>query len=273
MKASHRAITLAAGAATLSGAVPPTIRDQAAAPTTLPVFAAASLTDPFKLLGAELERARPGLSVQFNFAGSQQLALQLEQGAKADVFATADQRWMAYARERGLIEGEATIFAHNRLVVIVPRTNPARISRLQDLARRSTKLVVAAEAVPVGKYTREALQNLRAAPGFPAGYDEKVLANVVSQEDNVKAVVAKVQLGEADAGVAYRSDVTSAVARRVRVFEIPKRYNVLASYPIAVVRSSPNAEVARAFVDLVQGALGRKVLAQYGLIPVEDAAL
>ena len=115
---------------------------------------------------------------------------------------------------------------------------PGPDRRLQDLVRRGTKIVVAAEAVPAGKYSREALANLAGAPGFPPEYDRRVLANVVSQEENVKAVVTKVQLGEADAGTVYRSDVTPAVARFVRVFEIADPYNVLASYPIAVLKGA-----------------------------------
>ncbi len=182
--------------------------------------------------------------MQFNFAGSQQLALQIEQGAPADVFASADQRWMSYAAEKGLVEGESAVFARNRLVAIVPRTNPARIGGLPDLARRGTKIVLAAEAVPAGKYSRETLENLSAAPGFPPEYARRVLANVVSQEENVKAVVAKVQLGEADAGLVYRSDVTPSVSRYVRVFEIDDPYNVIASYPIAVLKGAKNAEAA-----------------------------
>jgi molybdate transport system substrate-binding protein len=241
-------------------------------PSTLTVYAAASLTDAFQELGRTLEAAHPGLAVQFNFAGSQQLALQLEQGAPADVFASADQRWMSYAKEKGLVDGEARVFARNRLAVIVPRTNPARIGSLQDLARRGTKVVLAAEAVPVGKYSREALQNLAGAPGFPPDYDRSVLANVVSQEENVKSVVAKVQLGEADAGVVYRSDVSPAVSRYVRVFEIPDAYNVIASYPIAVLKAARNAEAARQFVELVSSEAGQRVLQQRGLLPAATAA-
>ena len=241
-------------------------------PSTLTVFAAASLTDAFQELGRTLEASHPGLAVQFNFAGSQQLALQLEQGAPADVFASADQRWMSYAKEKGLVDGEARVFARNRLAVIVPRTNPARIGSLQDLARRGTKVVLAAEAVPVGKYSRDALRNLTGAPGFPPEYDRSVLANVVSQEENVKSVVAKVQLGEADAGVVYRSDVSPAVSRYVRVFEIPEAYNVIATYPIAVLKAARNAEAARQFVDLVSSEAGQRVLQQHGLLPAAAAA-
>ncbi len=242
------------------------------APSRLIVYAAASLTDAFRELGRMTEGSLPGLSVQFNFAGSQQLALQLEQGAPADVFASADQRWMDRATEQDLVAGEPAVFTRNRLVAIVPRTNPARIGKLQDLARRGTKLVVAAEAVPAGKYSREALQKLADAPGFPSQYDRRVLANVVSQEENVKAVVAKVQLGEADAGIVYRSDVTPAVSRYVRVFEIPDPYNVIASYPIAVLKGARNAGTARIFVALVSSDAGQRVLQRHGLLPPTTAA-
>ena len=234
---------------------------------TLTIYAAASLTEAFGELGRQLERSHPGLVVRFNFAGSQQLASQLDAGATADVLASADQRWMTLAQERGLITGDASVFARNRLVVIVPRANPAGIGRLHDLARPGTKIVMAAEAVPAGRYSREAIAHLAGASGYPAGFDRQVLANVVSQEENVKAVVAKVQLGEADAGFVYRSDVTPAVARHVRMLEIADPYNVIADYPIAIVRSTANPKAARQFVDLVLSATGQQVLARHGLIP------
>lgn len=238
------------------------------APATVTVFAAASLTECFRELGRAFEQQHPGTTVQFSFAGSQQLALQLEQGAPADVFASADQRWMDYVRDKGLVEGETPVFARNRLVVIVPRTNPARIGRLEDLVRRGTKVVLAAEQVPAGKYSREALKKLAASPGFPPDYDRRVLANVVSQEENVKSVVSKVQLGEADAGMVYQSDVTPAVARYVRDLGIPQQSNVIAEYPIAVVKSTRNAGAARQFVDLVRSAVGQRVLQAHRFIPV-----
>jgi molybdate transport system substrate-binding protein len=242
-------------------------RSAAQEPATLTVYAAASLTDAFRDLGRMLEQRHPGLTVRFNFAGSQQLAAQLEQGAPADVFASADQRWLDYAKEKELVEDESPIFARNRLVVIVPRSNPARIGRLQDLAREGIKLVVADEAVPAGKYSREALRKLGAAPKFPAEYERQVLTNVVSQEENVKNVVAKVQLGEADAGLVYRSDVTPAVSQHVRVFEIPDRFNVIARYPIAVLESSRNPDAARRFLELVSSDEGQRVLQRHGLSP------
>src|SRR5262249_5661828 len=158
----------------------------------------------------------------------------IEQGAAADLFASADERWMSWLSERGLIDGDAHVFAHNQLVVIVPRANPARIGKLQDLARRGVKLVIGGAAVPGGAYTREVIRHLGATAGFPADYATRVAANVVSEEENVKSEVSKVQLGEADAGFVYRSDVNPAVARYIRMFEIPAGANVLASDPIGL---------------------------------------
>jgi molybdate transport system substrate-binding protein len=237
------------------------------APSVLTVFAAASLTDAFAELGALFQREHPGITVRFNFAGSQQLAAQLEHGASADVFASADQRWMAQVQHLGLAAGQPVVFAHNRLVVVLPAENPARIERLEDLAQPGLKLVLAAEAVPAGRYSREVLRNLSRRPGFGSDFARRVLANVVSEEENVKGVVAKVQLGEADAGVAYRSDVTPRIAAKFRVLDIPAAANIVASYPIVALAASGAPGAARAFVELVRGAEGRATLARHGLTP------
>jgi len=233
----------------------------------LTVFAAASLSGAFQEIGGMFERAHPGTRVSFNFAGSQQLATQLEQGATDDLFASADERWMTYAADKGLLAEPPRLFAHNRLVVIVPATNPARIGRLQDLAKRGVKLVIAAEAVPVGAYTRQALGKLAQAPDFSTDFDRRVLANVVSQEENVKAVVTKVQLGEADAGVVYVSDATGSVARHLRAFPIPDAQNVVADYPIAVLNGAKAPKAAADFAELVLAPEGQEVLKRFGLIP------
>jgi molybdate transport system substrate-binding protein len=240
----------------------------AASTGSLTIFAAASLTDAYTVLGKVMEQRNLGLHVIFNFAGSQQLATQIEQGAKADVFASADQRWMDYVRERGLVAGTPREFVRNLLVVIVPQANPGRINQLQDLSRPGVKLVIEAEAVPAGRYSREVLAKLDRAPGFPANYSQQVLRNVVSEEDNVKAVVTKVQLAEADAGIVYRSDVTSAVAGKVKVIDIPSRYNVVASYPIAVVTGAPNPDAGRQFIELVLSPIGQRVLRDQNFIPL-----
>jgi len=239
---------------------------------TLEVFAAASLTEAFTALGRLMEQRSPGLRVRFNFAGSQQLATQIEQGARADVFASADERWMDYLAERALLADEVRRFAHNRLVVITPRANPAGMDGVRELARRGVTFVIAAPAVPAGRYSRQALEKLSAAPGFGADFAERALKNVVSQEENVRAVVTKVQLGEADAGMVYASDVTPAIAGSVRVIDIPDAYNVVASYPIAVLKSAPHAEVGRRFVQLVLSAEGQRILGEHGFLPASTAA-
>ena len=238
--------------------------------STLSVFAAASLADAFGELAHQFESTHAGTRVQLNLAGSQQLAVQMEQGAQADVYASADTRWMDYAREHGLVADSGSVFARNRLVVIVPRSNPARIGRLQDLARRGVKLVIGAEAVPVGKYSHEMFANLGHTDGFSPDFPKRVLANVVSEEENVKAVASKVQLGEADAGVVYRSDINPSLARFVRILEIPVAANVLATYPIAVAKGARNSDDARAFIELLLSPEGQRVLQRRGLVAVVE---
>lgn len=239
---------------------------------TLTVFAAASLGDAYRALGAQFESSHPGTKVQFNFAGSQQLVLQLSQGAKADLFASADERWMQAAVDSGLVAGAPAVFAQNSLVVIAPRSNPAGLAGLKDLARAGVKVVLAADAVPVGRYSRQVLKKLSATTGFGSGYGALVLANVVSYEDNVKGIVAKVQLGEADAGIVYRSDATGPVAAQLRVLDIPPAANVIATYPVTVLKQSGSAELARAFMALVLSPGGQEVLARFGFEPASQPA-
>jgi len=234
----------------------------------LQVFAAASLSDAFTELGRMLEQQHAGLRVRFNFAGSQQLVAQLEQGAPADLLASADERWMSYAESHGLVTGEPETFVHNTLVVIVPRANPGRVGKLQDLARGGIKLVLAADAVPAGRYSRTVLRNLARTEGFAVDYATRVQQNVVSEEENVKSVVSKVQLGEADAGLVYQSDVTPAVSRYVRVLPIPRSANVLASYPMALVKDAPAPDAAKAFMELLLSAEGQRILERHGLVPL-----
>ncbi|MEO5618191.1 MAG: molybdate ABC transporter substrate-binding protein [Candidatus Eisenbacteria bacterium] len=241
----------------------------AAAPAaqTLHVFAAASLAGAFGEIARDFERTHLGTRVRLNLAGSQQLAMQIEQGAAAEVFASADEPWMTYLADRSRLEGEPAQFARNRLAVIVPRTNPARIAGLRDLARRGVKLVIGAEAVPVGRYSREMLGTLANTPGFAPDFARRTLANVVSEEENVRLVVGKVQIGEADAGICYRSDVTDALSRFVRVFEIPEAAQVTATYPIAAIAGTARPVLARQFVAHVLSAEGQRVLERHGLLP------
>jgi molybdate transport system substrate-binding protein len=232
----------------------------------LVVFAAASLTQPFKALADSLKVRHPGLKLDFDFAGSQTLAVQIAQGASADVFASADDKTMTSVADAGLLAGKPLVFANNRLVVIVPAANPARLQRVQDLARPTLKLVLAGEAVPVGHYAREVIGKLGALPSYPAGYQSKVLANVVSNEESVKGVVTKVELGEADAGVVYSSDVTPKLSAKVMRIEIPAEQNIKATYLIGQIRTASNAPLAKEFIDLVLSTVGQQVLVAAGFL-------
>lgn len=236
---------------------------------TLNVLAAASLSEAFQEIAPAFEAAHPGVTVQFNFAGSQQLAQQLASGAPADVFASANQKQMDIAVETGRVEKDAAVpFVQNRLVVILPADNPAGITLLKDLAKPGLKLVLAAKEVPIGQYSLDFLTKAGADASLGDSFTAKVLANVVSYEENVKAVLAKVSLGEADAGIVYTSDAASADGKVTQI-AITDALNILAEYPIAVIQDSPRPELATAFIQWVQSAQGQTVLKKYGFLPVQ----
>ena len=227
------------------------------------VFAAASLTDAFAALGAAFEAAHPEVRVTFNYAGSQQLAQQLVGGAPGDVFAAANQAQMEAAIEAGRVEAPAVQpFVLNHLVAVVAGTAPVRT--LADLAAPGVKLVLADSAVPVGQYALDFLDKAAADPAFTATYRAAVLGNVVSYEENARAVLNKVVLGEADAGIVYASDVAQVAEGTVRQVAIPDRLNVVATYPIAPVADSHALAPAAAFVDFVLSPQGQQILEDYG---------
>ncbi len=232
---------------------------------TLNVFAAASLTGSFTEIGTAFQQQHSNVTVKFNFNGSQILEQQIANGAPADVFASADQTNMQKASDAGLVN-TPQVFVKNRLVVIIPTSNPGNINSLKDLSKKGLKIVIGANAVPAGKYSRQALANLSQSPDYGSSFANEVLANVVSEEQNVKAVVQKVQLGEADAGFVYVTDVTSAVADKVKTIDIPDPYNVIAQYPIAVIKSSPHPSDAQSFVDFVLSPNGQAILKKYNFI-------
>ena len=239
----------------------------AATETTLTIFAAASLTDAFTEIGRAFEAATPGVTVAFNFAGSNQLATQIGAGAPADVFASANAAQMDAAVAAGRIAPDAPrVFATNRLVVVYPADNPAGITALSDLAEPDTLVVLAAEEVPVGRYSLDFIDLAAADPVFGVAFREGVLSNVVSFEENVRSVLNKVALGEADAGIVYASDVVGVEG--VATLEIPDALNVVAEYPIAALNDSPHSDVARAFVDYLLSADGQRILAESGFGPV-----
>jgi molybdate transport system substrate-binding protein len=250
-------------------AIPPLILgacgEISSTPHTLTVYAAASLTDAFTEIGKAFESEHAGVTVVFNFGGSQNLRTQIEQGAPADVFASANTREMdTLVTENFTSAGVPQIFLTNRLVVILPKDNPAGITSLEDLGKPNLKLVLAAEEVPAGRYARLVLDNLNAM--FGADYKDKVLANVASNEDNIRQAVTKVQLGEADASIVYVSDAIAVP--ELGQIEIPVDANVLAEYPIAPLVESANAELAKDFVAYVLSPAGQAILKKWGFTPV-----
>jgi molybdate transport system substrate-binding protein len=223
----------------------------AGSPAEIKVFAAASLTAAFTELGAQFTAADGGTRVSFNFAGSQALATQIQQGAPADVFASAD---VPNIDKVGRLVGDPQVFAGNLLQIVVEKGNPKGVKGLDDLAGSDLKVVLAAEEVPAGKYAKQILDR--------AG----VSVRPVSREDNVKAVVTKVSLGEADAGIVYVTDVTAG-GDKVEGVDIPEEQNVVATYPIATVKASKAQDKAQAFMDLVRSDLGQQVLENHGFLP------
>jgi molybdate transport system substrate-binding protein len=217
---------------------------------TITVFAASSLTAAYTAIGKDFQNAHPGSMVKFSFGGSSTLVAQIQQGAIGDVFASADQPNMQKAVDAGLVAGSPSIFAHNQLEIVVAAGNPKHLAGLSDLARSGLVVVLCAPVVPCGRYAAQALQKA------------DVAVKPASQETDVKAVVSKVALGEADAGIVYVTDIQAAGAK-VQGVEIPAGQNVVADYPVAILKDSQNAPLAKAFVSYLLGA-GQQTLARYG---------
>jgi molybdate transport system substrate-binding protein len=212
------------------------------------------------------QQANPNAKLTFNFGASSQLATQLGQGARADVFASADQTQMDNARKADAIAGQDRVFAANRLVVITPRDNPKQISSVKDLANDGVKFVTAQPSVPIGQYTAQMLDKAAADPAYGSDFKSRVEANTVSKEDNVRQVVSKVQLGEADAAVVYSTDATPQVRDQLRLIQVPDPLQALAAYPIAVAKGG-NSTGGEAFVSYVLGPDGQAALARWGFLP------
>lgn len=261
-------------AATTAGAAPPATATVAASPTAevlsgeVIIFAAASLTDVFEAAAEELAALYPDLTLTFNFAGSQALVTQLSEGAPADVFASANNTQMTAAQDADVIASEPATFTRNRLAIVVPADNPAGIETAADLANDGVKLVLANPDVPVGAYSRDILAAMSDDAEYGADFATRVEANVVSQESNVRDVITKVQLGEADAGIVYVTDITPDVADAVTIVEIPVAFNIIASYPIALVTDG-NAELGQAFIDYILSDAGQVLLAEFGFTALD----
>ncbi|MGW5401910.1 molybdate ABC transporter substrate-binding protein [Streptomyces sp. NPDC003952] len=217
-------------------------------PANLTVLAASSLTDVFKTAGAAYEKAHPGTKITFSFAGSQELAAQVKQGAPADALVTADTKTMT-----GLLSetNDPAIIAKNRLVIATGKGNPFKIAGLKDLADTKIKVVLAAPEVPVGRYSKQILDA------------QKIEVKPVSQEPNVRAVLSKVELGEADAGLVYKTDTLKS-GDKVAVVDIPDAENAVATYPAASLKGSKNAEASASFVAWLTTPEAQKILQDAG---------
>ncbi len=232
---------------------------------TLTVFAAASLTDAFQEIGREFETTNPGIKVIFSFAGSQVLRTQIEQGAVADIYASADHKNMDALAAESLIDMNSyQDFATNRLVVILPPSNPAALESLHDLARPNLNLVLADSSVPAGNYARQVLSKISEDPEFGDDFASAVLANVVSNETDVRQVVTKVELGEADAGIVYISDAV-AVPDLITI-AIADRFNVSTRYPIAILNNSSFPDLAAKFIAYINSPAGQAIMEKWGFI-------
>jgi molybdate transport system substrate-binding protein len=234
----------------------------------LTVFAAASLTDAFEKMQTELQAAHPDIAIIYYFAGSQALVTQLAEGAEADVFASANIAQMDAATEAGLIAGDPVTFVRNRLAIVAPADNPAGIDSPDDLGTAGLRLVLAQPEVPVGRYAREAICLMGAdSEEYGADFVARVAANVVSEDEDVRDVLAKVELGEADAGIVYVSDAAIG-GDEVQLIAIPDEVNIVATYPVAAVAGG-DEPLAAAFIAYLLSAEGQAILAEYGFQPVE----
>lgn len=232
---------------------------------TLTVLAASSLTDAFGELAKTFEEQNPGVEVRQSFESSSTLLTQIQQGAPADVFASASEEEMDTAVEEDLAGGEPEVFVKNREVVMVPKDNPAGIEGFRDVAKPGVKLVLAEEGVPAADYALEILG--KADEEYGAGFEKDVLSNVVSREADVRASVNRVVVGDADATFGYASDYTPDIRDRVEVVPIPPDLNIVATYPVAALKDAKEPDLARKWVDLVTGEEGQRVLKKWGFEP------
>lgn len=265
---SNEDSTATTAAASTSTTAAATTAAATSTPTAVPlkgdltVFAASSLTDVFNATAKAFTAKYPGVNVTFNYASSSALSTQINEGAPADVFASANDAQMKVVTDAGHASNPKT-FATNLPVVIVP-ANSTAVTAFADLAKPGLRLVLAGPDVPIGAYARQIFANAAKATGGPgADFSERVLANLKSDEANVRAVLTKVQLGEADAGVVYSTDAAIAL-KDVKIIEIPTAYNVIATYPIAAVKDSKHADAANAWVAFVLSSDGVAILKEFG---------
>ncbi len=235
---------------------------------TLVVSAATSLQDSFIEAGKIFENDHPGTRIAFNFASSNQLANQIEQGAPVDVFASADLTLLKRLADKDLITGNS-ILTRNKLVVVVSKNSSIQIDGLADLAKKGLRLILAGSQVPAGRYARQFLQKADQARSYGTDYNMHVLGNIVSEEPDLRMVAMKIAFGEGDAGIVYVSDVTRDMENKVRTIAIPDQLNVIAEYGIAIVKSNTHPEAAKAFHSLLLSPKGQAIFSKNGFQPAQ----
>jgi molybdate transport system substrate-binding protein len=258
--ASPTVSTSASAAPTTATSVAPS-----APPAALTIYGAASLKGVLDNAKTAYETANPGTTLTISTDSSATLETQIEQGAPADVFLSADTTKPKKLVDKGLAAGAAVTFAGNKLTIIVPTANPAGIKTPADLAKTGIKVIAAGDAVPVTKYATMLVANLAKESGYPADFAAKYTANIASREDNVKAIVAKVELGEGDAGIVYVTDAKAST--KVTTVDVPDIANVPATYAGVVVKASKNATAAQAFLTWFAGPDGQAILGTFGFLP------
>ena len=233
---------------------------------TLTAFVAANFTDANDALVEEFERQREGARVESSYAGTQVLFTQIQQGASGDFFLSADLDYARRAQDEGLINSFTEV-SRNEEVIIVPSGNPAGIESLEDLSTEPVELMIGVDTVPIGKYTRQIFEN--ANDGYGSDFSGRVLDRVVSEETNTREVAQKIALGEGEAAIVYRTDITPSIADQVEVVEIPQEYNVDAFNYAGVVSNAPNPELAQEYLDFIISPEGQEILRGFGYEPIE----
>lgn len=231
----------------------------------LTVYGAASLKGALEKAKAAYETANPDTKLTISTDSSSALETQIEQGAPADVFLSADRINPRKLVDAGLADGDPVTFASNKLTIVVPADNPAGITSPADLARSGVKVIVAGDTVPITKYATQVVANLATEAGYSADFVAAYTANIASREDNVKAVIAKIELGEGDAAFVYVTDAKAS--SKVTTIDVPDTSNVPATYDGVVVKASRNAAAARAFLDWFAGPDGQALLSGLGFLP------
>jgi len=267
-------LALIVGACSSAGTAAPTAAPTAAASVapsaaalsgSLTIYGASSLKAALAKAETAFTAANPGVTITISTDSSSALETQIEQGAPADVFLSADTANPLKLVAKGLTAGPPVKFAGNLLTVIVPTANPAAIQTPADLAKPGIKIIAAGASVPITKYATILVASLAKEPGYPADFVAKYNANVVSQEDNVAAVVSKIELGEGDAAIVYVTDAKSST--KVTPIAVPADANVPATYSGVVIKASKNPDAAQAFMTWFAGPDGQAILASFGFLP------